>query len=398
MKGFLIGLGKFLLTIISLVLCVVLFVSTLATMLVADVQVATNKDNLQKVISATLSQPVRRPGIINAASGSDPTLSGSSGGSLSDQLLDMALDIFADQLEGDLPITVEDVAAFVEESTFKDFIADKSASIISDIYTGEKTTTITAEEIGQLLTENKELINEHFSEVLPEGGLTDEFIEGVTNEIAELPVLKEINEQGVANIVVNGGLTGNPEHGPDGETGTPGINPPGFAANPVMQALDMVRTFTSTTVLMMLIGVCAVLVGLLFLCAWNNPHRAMFYSGTTIMSAGSIFLVPTLIVTLAPDTWMSLFSNIPGVGSMIGSVARIVLTLTASVCYTVTGIGLVLFIGAIVVCVALRKRRAAKAAAAAAAAVEATPVEEAPVAEEAAPAEEAPVAEEIPAE
>ena len=374
MKKFLIGIGKFFLSIISLVLCLILFVSTLATMLVADVQVATNKDNLQKVLSIVLYEPVRRPGIITAASGMDPDLSVSSSNGFSDQLLDMALGIFAGQLEGDLPFAVEDITTFVEESTVKDFLAEKSASIISDIYTGENTTTITAEEIGQLLTENKELINEHFGDVLPEGGLTDEVIQSVTDTIAEMPVIKQVNEEGIVKVLEDMGSNDSLES--DNTSSGTSLLP----SNPVLEALTLVRTYTSSTVLTALIGVCALLVGLLFLCAWNKPYRAMRNSGIAITLAGSIFLVPTLLALFATDVWTNIFSLIPGIGSMIGAIARLVLTLTASVCGTVTGIGLILLIGSIVVYRIMRKHKAAKAAKAAAV-VDATEAEEAPVVE-----------------
>ena len=50
-------IGKILLAIVSFVLCVALFASTLVTMLVADVKVATNRDNLQNLIKKSVATP-----------------------------------------------------------------------------------------------------------------------------------------------------------------------------------------------------------------------------------------------------------------------------------------------------------------------------------------------------
>jgi hypothetical protein len=369
-------IGKVFLHIISVLLCIVLFASTLVTMLVADVKVATNKDNLQKVLSSTLSAPTWQMGPITAASGAGFDVSS---GNLSDYLVEFAYESVGGS---ELPFTIEDVKAFVEESTLKDFIAEKSASIISDIYTGENTTSISPAEIQQLLTENKTLIKKHF-----DVELTDEDIQAAVKSIEEIPAMKEIQEVGIAAII-----TGTKDAAPDEDseltTGT------SSSTNSTAEFLDAVRTLTSDTVLLVLIGVCAVLVGLLFLCAWNKPYSAMFYSGSTFTLAGLIFLVPTLIAWLAAGTWLQLFGDIP----MVGPVSRIILMLTGGVCGAVTGLGVALIAGAIVLKVAMNKKKAAKALAAQI--VEEAPAEETPVEE--IPAEETPVeevpAEEIPAE
>lgn len=369
-------IGKISLHILSVLLCILLFVSTLATMLVADVKVATNKNNLQKVLSATLSAPTWRLGPITAATGDGVDLT--SGGSLSDQIVEYAYEAMGGD---ELPFTLEDVKAFVEESTVKDFIAEKSASIISDIYTGENTTDITAEDIQKLLTENKDLIKEHF-----DLELSEEDIQSMTQAIDEMPVMQQMREVGVAAMITGSGVAPDDEGADmDVTTGT---------ANPVAQLLDTLRTFTSTPVLLGCIGVCAVLVGLLFLCAWKKPYGAMFYSGATFSLAGLIFLVPTLIAWLAADTWLSLFSGIP----MVGPISRMILMLTGGVCGCVFALGAGLIAGGIVLKIFLRKKRAAKAAAAEAAEAPAEEVTaEEPFAEEVTleepSAEEAPVEE-----
>ena len=365
-------IGKVSLHILSVLLCILLFASTLVTMLVADVKVATNKDNLQKVLSSTLSAPAWQMGPVTAAAGAQFDVTS---GNLSDYLVEYAYEAIGGN---ELPFTLEDVKAFVEESTLKDFIAEKSASIINDIYTGENTTDISAEEIKKLLTENKDLIKKHF-----DVELTDAKIQETVAAIEEIPAMQEIREVGIAAMITGPGVAPDAESGEDMGVGS-------APTNSVADILSTVRALTSDTVLLICIGVCAVLVGLLFLCAWKKPYSAMFYSGSTFTFAGLIFLVPTLIAWLAAGTWLQLFGDIP----LVGPLSRVILMLTGGVCGAVTGLGIALIAGAVVLKVTTNKKIAARALAAQVA-EEAPATEEAPVEE--APVEEAPV-KETPAE
>ncbi len=387
MKRFAIIVGKILLAIISVLLCIALFATTLVTMLVADVRVATNKDNLTNLLKQTLSAPTQQMqlGPVTAAAGTDFQFDLS--GNLSGQLVEYAYNVMQEESGGEMTIGLEDMQAFVEDSTIKDFLAEKAASIVSDIYTGENTTTITGAEIQQLINENTAVIKEHFEIEIPAEAVAE-----IATMIEEVPVIKQIQEQGVAAVILS---SGNPVS-PDEEGGDPGIQAPNLSQMDSPAAiLEAVRFYTSTTALLLCIGACAVLIGLLFLCAWNKPYKAMIYAGVPVFLAGSLFLVPTLIAWLAPGTWLELFSFEP----MVGMVSRFILMLTGAVCGTVTFLGIALFVGGIVLGVYMRKWAKAKAAPEALPAEEIpadeTPVEEAPTEE--APAEETPT-EETPAE
>lgn len=387
MKRFAIIVGKILLAIISVLLCIALFATTLVTMLVADVRVATNKDNLTNLLKQTLSAPTQQMqlGPVTAAAGTDFQFDLS--GNLSGQLVEYAYNVMQEESGGEMTIGLEDMQAFVEDSTIKDFLAEKAASIVSDIYTGESTTTITGAEIHQLINENTTVIKEHFEIEIPAEAVAE-----IATMIEEVPVIKQIQEQGVAAVILS---SGNPVS-PDEEGGDPGIQAPNLSQMDSPAAiLEAVRFYTSTTALLLCIGACAVLIGLLFLCAWNKPYKAMIYAGVPVFLAGSLFLVPTLIAWLAPGTWLELFSFEP----MVGMVSRFILMLTGAVCGTVTFLGIALFVGGIVLGVYMRKWAKAKAAPEALPAEEVpadeTPVEEAPTEE--APAEETPT-EETPAE
>ena len=392
-------IGKILLAVVSFVLCVALFATTLVTMLVADVKVATNKDNLQTILNQTLSTPYQQTTLrpMSLAAGSDVAADVSTG-SLSDILIEYALDSLQGTLGDEAVLELEQVKAFVEKSTFKDFLAEKSAATISDIYTGEKTATISSDEIIALLEENMSLLKEYFDIEIPAEQMAE-----LKQMIDEIPEIKQIQEEGIASVIFGSGVA------PDEETDAPTDirdtwygSLPGFGDyieadgasnimnNPIALYLEIVRFYTSDAVLWMCIGACAVLIGLLFLCAWNKPHKAMIKSGITLLIAGGIFLTPTLIAWLAPATWMETFSFEP----MIGSVSRFILMLTGGVCGTVTGLGIAMIAGGIVVKVLMRKKAAALAAANEYVAV----IEEAPAEETAEEVAEEVAAEDAPAE
>lgn len=378
--------------ILSVILCLALMATTLATMLVADVRVAFNKDNIKNVLNELLSAPPRyTAGPISAASTVGPELDLGALLSGEGDLADMLIDYAFEMLEGqDIPIEKEAIEAFVEESTLKEFISDKASSIVTDIVTGENTFTITGDEIQQLVEENKALIEEHFDVVI-----TEEQISEIAQTIDELPVVQEIQKNGVAGIL--GNSTTAPDGSFDESTGAPAVN------NPLAELQNAVAMISNDAVFFALLAACLLLVALLFLLAWNKPYIALLYSGTTVLGTGVLFLVPTLIATTQPATWMGLFSNIPEQGQMIGAVSRVVLMLTGSVCYTVTGLGLALLVGGIVLFIVMKKLKKAKAAKAAAtqeapaspfAETAAELYETAPAAEAAAPAEGAAPAEE----
>jgi hypothetical protein len=74
-------IGKVLLVIATVILCIALFAATLVTMLVADVKVATNKDNLQNLIKQTLSAPAQQMELrpMSLAAGTDVQVNAADG-------------------------------------------------------------------------------------------------------------------------------------------------------------------------------------------------------------------------------------------------------------------------------------------------------------------------------
>ena len=359
------AVARFFLGLISVILCIVLFVCSLVTILVADLALLSSKDGLQQLIQGVLlstSAPAR-PGFASATtlnggvavplsdSGEDIMggldfgsldLSGIiSGGSTSGAIADMLYGILEEQFPEEIPFSKEDVTTFVEESTLTEFISDKVSGIVVDVINGEATTTITKEDVVNLLEENKQLIEDTFKVEVPE-----EVIESVGTFVEESK-LSETIQQSISEIV---GVEEAPkndmevlENVTSGNVDNMGIG----------EILALVRIITSPAVLLSCIGVCLLISGLLFLTNWGRPNAALRCSGISYFLAGILFLIPSAAVAFVP----SLFSAL----GVIGNAIKQVLTLAGTISLGVTVFGLALIIGGIVWGNALKKKRLAAA-------------------------------------
>jgi hypothetical protein len=168
----------------SFMLCVAMLMFLTATIILADIRIATDKDNLSAIIKQTLftTQTVRipsgsghggaavvRPRPMLAMPKLDETDTSSE---LSDAMVEMIYGMITEQTGGEVDITLEEAKEFVEESSFDEFLSDTSAALVSDLITGENTIDLSEETIYTLLTENAPLIEEHFGVTLDEQTIT----------------------------------------------------------------------------------------------------------------------------------------------------------------------------------------------------------------------------------
>lgn len=389
---------RILLAVLSVILCIALFVSTVATILVADLSLLTSKGGIQKLIKDVIF-PTSAPGHISAAvmPGRNPVRMDAADDA-QDAVIDAIYDMVQQQFGGELPLKKEDVKELIEQSTVPDYLADKVSGIISDVISGEITTVITKEEITDLIVENKELLEDTFHM---------EFTPDIVDEVGQL--VEEMDIAGTAQQAVSNAI-GVPAPSPvdpsdPAATGPSAANPnkPGSVTDMmdaigkgeagVAEVLTLVRFLTSKTVLFSCIGACLLLFALLFLTNWGRPNAALVCCGIPVLLAGSLFLIPTLVAYIAPTLFLQL--------GLAGSAIRQALVLVGYVSIGVTVLGILLIVGGCVLGSILKKRRARAAveAPAAAPAVEVHAAEEAPAAEtaeEAPSAEEAPAAEEVP--
>ena len=205
MKKAAVILGKFFLGLLALILCLALFVSTVLTIVVADVRIVTDKDNINTLITGYLtgkSLPQRNPGISGMplqekvhrapirnldSADFDISMMGDT-----NFLVEFIYNTIKEEMGEELPISLKEVQDFVEESTLDDFITEKGSSLISDFITGENTTTITIEEIEEQLKQNAPLIEETFQIAIDEAMISE-----MTGSLEESGILEKLEEGGL---------------------------------------------------------------------------------------------------------------------------------------------------------------------------------------------------------
>ena len=396
---------RFILGFVSVILCILLVFATLATAILADLNVVFQKDNLQQLLTEALftSATARRPAPAISGNGhgapavqrfparlDDADLTAGPEGGTTSAMVEWIYGTLTDQFgEENLP-SLDVVQDFVEESTVTDFLTDKTASIISDVITGSSNTTITTEEIQTLLEDNAQLIEDTFG-----FEMSEDVINEVITVVEENEVVQAIQKDGVTSVVqqmVDSGALDLPQEilpmpgNPGGSDSATGSSP--------MDLIKSIQSVVSTTTLLMAIGVCVVLIALLMVTNIKRIWIGINNTGISLTVAGFILMVPTSLLWFAADLLMELLKEAGPVGKIILHVLKS----TAPIHIGIFAGGIVLIIGGCVLRTILKKK--AKAAADAAAIEETTEAEETPVEEapaEEVPAEEAPV-EEAPVE
>lgn len=372
---------RILLGFISFLLCVALFVTTICTALLGDLSVAFRKDNLQKLITQTLFS--------NAISRQIPPASGVSGGHphlAAPVIKPDSLTVLPDEADAGAPSTsalvewiyntmteglpkedmedeafptLEEVQSFVEESTLSDFLAEKSASLVSDIITGENTTTLTVDEIKQQLENNAALIEKTFG--IP---MDAEVISQITTAMAETPVIKQIQEEGVNSIVqdlvdsgaisIPGMAPVNPESGNAGSdsTGSTGNSGGLSVPNSPMAIINTLRSIVSTTTLLIMIGICLALIGLLLLVNMKQIWVGVRKAGFTIGLASLPLCAVTIVALFATDT----LNDILGGATPLFKGIMFIVNLTVPVHFGILALGVILIVSSFFIKRAIRKK------------------------------------------
>ena len=401
---------RFILGFVTFLLCILLFLTTISTILVADaVTIVTSQDNMKKIISQILFKEVSRPPLHSIGSGDAASSHGvtvkpmaapairlddaASEEETTNALVTWIYESLSEEYGEEMNLTLETVQQFVDESTLKDFIAEKGASLITDYYTGENTTAITEEEIQEQLEMNKDLIKETF-----DYEITEEKIQEITTKVVENDYIAQIQEEGIVNVVMGavGGNTSDPD------------DPSSAPANIFVDLLETSRQVLNKQTVWMCIGICAVLLALILVTNIKQIWVGLNKAGITVLIAGALFLVPTMIIWNQPANWL----DGPATLRMAGNLAREIMIMTAPVCIIATAVGAVLLITGIVTYIVVRAKfrkvwKAMKNPAPAAkpvSAVKYTPAAQlaptavAPVAEPVVAAAQTPAAEEVPVE
>ena len=279
---------------------------------------------------------MREDGTVNM--GGQITVGPNAGGDSSDAIVDWVVGQLQDFTGGELPVTPEQIENFVEQSTIKDFIAEKVAGMVGDFYTGNITTTITMEEITQLVEENKALIQSEFGIEI-----TEEHTEALKQIVEDTGILEQVQEQGIMGILgsVGGGLM------------DPGMMQ---QMQQIQMAVEIVRQVTSYTAIAAVGLIFLALAAILFCTTQFSWPATLADCGVVLMLASAIFVIPSTVLTNSPELVTELLGN-----PMLVKLAQTFFNATAGVNYGAFGVGVGLIVLAIVAaCIrsAMRKKAA----------------------------------------
>ncbi len=382
---------RFLLGFITFLLCVVLFVTTFAGILVSNVvQILSSQENLESLLRQVMFVDMNHPAPVRGVPGSNapavrqapvktlaPTAIRLAEQETAASMVEWIYEALAEDFGDEMQVSLETVKDFVERSTLDDFLVEKGAGLLNDVYTGESTVTLTPEEIKEKIEENAPLIEEVFNVAIDPQVITD-----VTTVIEENAYVARIEEEGIVNIILNPqGTT------PPGESGEQGEQNNDQALQ-IQQAIETARMVLSVNTILTCGGVCLLLIVLILLVNIKQIWVGMNKAGVTLMLASLPAVVLTVLVWTVPAGW----SEQLGVFSIIEVLIREIVTINSVICIGVFAFGLLLLISGIVTKCLVRSKYKRAAAAAELEAKLVAEVPPAPVefpAEAEAPAEEA---------
>ena len=343
---------RILMGLIAFVLCVAMFVVSVAGVLILNFRAIVSRDGISGIVNQlvgaqTASGPARPALAVGAGLYMEEY---SSENNVTGSLVDWAYGLLKEQLGDEMAVTREQVQTFVQESTVKDFVADKVAGLVEDFYSGDNETTITVDEVIQLMEENKQILQEQFGVVI-----NQEAVNVVTTLLEENEIFEPLQEDGLLGYIektMTEDQQPTPTPAPDEEGdaavgGDTVIMDTESTGMSVTQIMDIVRTATSYETVAILGGVFVLLMLLLFASTHFSFPATMADTGVVLLLVGLIFGLPTAACLYAPEM----------IGAMLGQPAAGIVSLifgaAAWVNFTVLGVGFALIVGAIVVKVLL---------------------------------------------
>lgn len=356
--------ARFGLYVASFLLGILLFVSAITTALIADIQIVISEDGISGIIRTVMSAPAHvrphAPAMITGGGGLRvaPRLRtyqmprreepGDATTSLTDELIDMFYEEMVEQFEEEFPVSQEEFTQMINDSTVKDFIADKTASLITDYFNDEITTTFEPEEIVQLINENAALIETITGEPIP-----DDIAQQVAQVFDDNEIIAKVEAEGLAGFAEISGLDipGLPGSSSSNEA-TDGASSADFNLKDI---INTIRAFASTGNLIIGILICLVLMAAIILINCRQIGKGLRRAGYPLMWAG-LMVIANLLAKLQPDMWVvsgELSADMPWL-PLVLKLARHILLETAVVNIVVFGTGLSLCIAGIVLPIVLR--------------------------------------------
>ncbi|MBQ8622349.1 MAG: hypothetical protein IJ422_08565 [Oscillospiraceae bacterium] len=327
---------KVLLRIVSILLCICLFATLLATVLIVDFRLMTSKDTIRKMAGSMFSAPTytHRIPLTAAAGGLRLAEPSDTNTQTQEALVEWLYDTLKEQHGDDLVVTQEQMQTFLDQSTTKEYLTEKIASYMDDFINGTSNTTITTEELTWLIEENNAAIENELGLKMDEAAK-----EQVLTFVEEMNIGEVIRTEvieGVENMTIPGGSPLFPENapaGPDPENSAWGGS---YTVGSLMADL---RTLTSTTALTISIVVNILLIMALFFVNRMRLSATLCCTGIPMIVAGILLALPTALLQLIPSLLPNPLGN--SVSVLVGTIAP--------VHYAVPVLGIILLIGAVVI-------------------------------------------------
>lgn len=211
---------------------------------------------------------------------------------LAEYIYQMAQKYMPDQFTA----TQEEVLEFLQDSTIMEYVSEKAASYVQDAINQEQTTTITTDEIMDLLEDNQPLIEEKFQLTV-----TDEVKENIRAEVDKAITEDDLN--GTIQQTINEAME-------QPLNGTGSLTLGKLAA--------WVGQLTQTKVLLAMVALCLVLVALLMAANFYYLPGGLGWAGTALLNSGVLLSLPLLVLRFFP----SALTNIaPEAGQLLPTLA-----------------------------------------------------------------------------
>ena len=279
-------LFRFFLQLASFALYLVLTVSLLATALLTDARILTSSGGIETILTHLAlpddaAPPATAPalgtaGVVLIGSTEDSDVPQDSDDALVERIREMAGQILGE----DIPVTTEQIHTFIQDSTVMEFVAEKAASTMKNILSGEADSTplFTTEEILRLIDDNQQLIEDTF-----QIQLTEESKQEMSAQIDEALA------DGDMNVLLQEGITQALQ-----------TTVPGTDGMTVRDILEYVQRWAQIPVILTGAALCLLLMAMLLLLSYYQIPRGLRWAGSACTTAGGLLAVPLAVLQFSP--------------------------------------------------------------------------------------------------
>lgn len=233
-------------------------------------------------------------------------------------VLDIILKVIEHRIDSGMAMDPQLLWEFYSRSPSKAFLTDRMADLVGDLLTGERTVTLTLEEVERLITENEALLEEAF---------------GVKfTAIHRTICLKLVERSGALEILNEKGLLGLLKWSAEADTKNGPARLPQLEKTEMQ--LEQLQKMRNPSVLIALAVTAVVLLVLLGLLNVHRPDVTILGIGLSASVSGLVGTIPLLAGLLQPgllggfsQTYLNGILNRPG---MLAAV-KIILPLNAAV-------------------------------------------------------------------